>query len=82
MSWNITQEDKVFYAHMIMTYWRQVHLQGMINDLVKQADFPVGDKLNGEINHLEEKNPTAIARVISSAENFLSAVRKSRARSS
>jgi methylmalonyl-CoA mutase len=49
---------------------RALGLQGMINDLVKRADFPVGDKLNGEIDHLEEKNPTAIARVISSAENF------------
>jgi methylmalonyl-CoA mutase len=49
---------------------RAMGLQGMINDLVKQADFPVGNELNGELNHLEEKNPTAIARVISSAENF------------
>jgi len=49
---------------------RELGLQGMINDLVQKADFPIGDKLNGEINHLEEKNPTAIARVISSAENF------------
>lgn len=49
---------------------RALGLQGMINDLVKQADFPIGNVLNGEINHLEEKNPTAIARVISSAENF------------
>jgi len=49
---------------------RALGLQGMINDLVKRSDYPVGDVLNGEINHLEEKNPTAIARVISSAENF------------
>jgi len=49
---------------------RELGLQGMINDLVKKSDFPVGDKLNGEIDHLEKKNPTAIARVISSAENF------------
>lgn len=49
---------------------RELGLQGMINDLVQKSDYPVGDKLNGEINHLEEKNPTAIARVISSAENF------------
>ena len=42
----------------------------MINDLVQRADFPVGNQLNGEIDHLEDKNPTAIARVISSAENF------------
>lgn len=49
---------------------RELGLQGMINDLVQRADYPVGDKLNGEVNHLEDKNPTAIARVISSAENF------------
>ncbi len=49
---------------------RAMGLQGMINDLVEQSDFAVGDILNGEINHLEEKNPTAIARIISSAENF------------
>ncbi len=49
---------------------RAMGLQGMINDLVKRADFAVGDKLNGEVNHLDEKSITAIARVISSAENF------------
>lgn len=49
---------------------RAMGLQGMINDLVQRSDYPIGDKLNGEVNHLEEKNPTAIARVISSAENF------------
>lgn len=49
---------------------RELGLQGMINDLVQQADYPIGDKLNGEAKHLEEKKPTAIARVISAAENF------------
>lgn len=49
---------------------RAMGLQGMINDLVQHSDYPVGDKLNDEINHLEEKNPKAIARIISSAENF------------
>ncbi|WP_299764990.1 methylmalonyl-CoA mutase family protein [uncultured Dokdonia sp.] len=49
---------------------REMGLQGMINDLVQQSDFPVGDQLNGEVNHLTEKNPRAIARVISAAENF------------
>jgi len=49
---------------------RAMGLQGMINDLVKQSDFPIGDKLNNEIDHLEGKNPKAIARIISSAENF------------
>ncbi|TDW52504.1 methylmalonyl-CoA mutase [Flavobacterium sp. 270] len=49
---------------------RSLGLQGMINDLVEKADFPIGDKLNGEIDHIEDKNPTAIARLISAAENF------------
>ena len=49
---------------------REMGLQGMINDLVKQSDFAIGDTLNGEIDNLPNKNPKAIARVISSAENF------------
>ncbi|WP_452600221.1 methylmalonyl-CoA mutase family protein, partial [Pontimicrobium sp. MEBiC01747] len=49
---------------------REMGLQGMINDLVEKSDFAIGDKLNGEVEHLSEKNPKAIARVISSAENF------------
>jgi len=49
---------------------REMGLQGMINDLVEKSDFAIGDKLNGEIEYLSEKNPKAIARVISSAENF------------
>ncbi|QQX76883.1 MULTISPECIES: methylmalonyl-CoA mutase family protein [Aequorivita] len=49
---------------------REMGLQGMINDLVQQSDFPIGDKLNGEINKLPEKEIGAIARIISSAENF------------
>ena len=49
---------------------RSMGLQGMINDLVKQSDYPIGDELNGELKHIEDKNPTAIARLISAAENF------------
>jgi methylmalonyl-CoA mutase len=49
---------------------RAMGLQGMINDLVQRSDYPIGDKLTGELFHLEEKNPTAIARLISAAENF------------
>jgi methylmalonyl-CoA mutase len=49
---------------------RSLGLQGMINDLVEQSDYPIGDKLNGEIDHIENKTPTAIARLISAAENF------------
>ena len=49
---------------------RSLGLQGMINDLVERSDYPIGDKLNGEIDHIENKIPTAIARFISAAENF------------
>ncbi|MEZ4781722.1 MAG: methylmalonyl-CoA mutase family protein [Flavobacteriaceae bacterium] len=49
---------------------REMGLQGMINDLVEQSDFAIGDTLNGELDSLPKKNPKAIARVISSAENF------------
>ncbi|WP_338408165.1 methylmalonyl-CoA mutase family protein [uncultured Flavobacterium sp.] len=49
---------------------RKMGLQGMINDLVQKSDYAIGNILDDEINHLEEKNPKAIARIISSAENF------------
>jgi methylmalonyl-CoA mutase len=49
---------------------RAMGLQGMINDLVQQSDYPIGDVLKDEIDHLAAKNPKAIARIISSAENF------------
>ncbi len=49
---------------------RELGLQGMINDLLKKSDFPLGLQVNGEFNHLEKKNPHAIARLISAAENF------------
>lgn len=49
---------------------RAMGLQGMINDLVEQSDYPIGASLNGELDRLEDKTPGAIARMISSAENF------------
>ena len=49
---------------------RKMGLQGMINDLVQESDFAIGDSLNGEFDLLPIKNSKAIARVISSAENF------------
>ena len=62
---------------------RAMGLQGMINDLVQRADYAIGDQLSDEIDNLENKNPKAIARIISSAENFpdvakdtLAAIRK------
>jgi len=49
---------------------RELGLQGMINDLVEQSDFAIGDSLNDELELLPKKNSKAIARIISSAENF------------
>ncbi|MFL0352158.1 methylmalonyl-CoA mutase family protein [Xanthomarina sp. GH4-25] len=49
---------------------RALGLQGMINDLVEQADFAIGDVLDVDVNLLSKKNAKSIARVISSAENF------------
>jgi len=49
---------------------RELGLQGMINDLVQRSDFPTGQDLNGEVNHLNEKNSKSIATLISAAENF------------
>jgi methylmalonyl-CoA mutase len=57
---------------------RAMGLQGMINDVLKQCDFPVGFSLNGEMKHLDEfqkadkvaeKDFSAVARLISIAEN-------------
>ncbi|MEJ6682166.1 MAG: methylmalonyl-CoA mutase family protein [Flavobacteriales bacterium] len=49
---------------------RKLGLQGMINDLVQQCDFPTGEFLNGEVNKLADKGVKAIATLISAAENF------------
>ena len=49
---------------------RTLGLQGMINDLVQQADFAIGDVLHDEINNLVTKEMGSIARIISAAENF------------
>jgi methylmalonyl-CoA mutase len=49
---------------------RALGLQGMINDLVKTADFALGDVLDVSMDSLANKEIGSIARVISSAENF------------
>ena len=55
---------------------RSLGLQGMINDLVKQSDYAIGDVLNDEIDTLSDKNPKSIGRIISSAENFPEVAKK------
>ena len=49
---------------------REMGLQGMINDLVKRSDFPIGDSIQHETEGLKSKQNSAIARLISAAENF------------
>ncbi|NNE26165.1 MAG: methylmalonyl-CoA mutase, partial [Saprospiraceae bacterium] len=49
---------------------RALGLQGMINDLVEKSDFPIGNNLNGQVEKLTPQNHSAIARLISAAENF------------
>ncbi|MBI5916604.1 MAG: methylmalonyl-CoA mutase family protein [Bacteroidetes bacterium] len=54
---------------------RHMGLQGMINDVLKQCDFPLGVNLNGEVSAFQKseirnpKSEIAIARMISAAEN-------------
>jgi methylmalonyl-CoA mutase len=49
---------------------REMGLQGMINDLVHQSDFPVGDNIDNEAERLSKRDHKAIAKLISAAENF------------
>ncbi|MEX2593197.1 MAG: methylmalonyl-CoA mutase family protein [Anditalea sp.] len=48
---------------------RTLGLQGMINDLVKQADFPLGNNLAPDFK-ITLGNKRSISRLISAAENF------------
>ncbi|MDN3203518.1 methylmalonyl-CoA mutase family protein [Algoriphagus sediminis] len=48
---------------------RALGLQGMINDLVKKCDFPIGNELPEGFS-LDRENKGYIARAISSFENF------------
>ncbi len=48
---------------------RAMGLQGMINDMLEKCDTPTGMQLNGEVKHLQNKNPLDLARLISAAEN-------------
>jgi len=49
---------------------RSMGLQGMIDDLISQSDFPTGNQVNGEVAHIIDKDAKSIARLISAAENF------------
>ncbi|UJP63724.1 methylmalonyl-CoA mutase family protein [Mongoliitalea daihaiensis] len=69
----LPEEIKELHAYGITRIYspddgRAMGLQGMINDLVKQADFPVGKNVAGIVPSMADKS--SIAKIISAAENF------------
>ncbi|MFD2033547.1 methylmalonyl-CoA mutase family protein [Belliella marina] len=48
---------------------RSLGLQGMINDLIEQADFPLGQNHQGK-QALDKEQKQELAKLISAAENF------------
>ncbi len=49
---------------------RKMGLQGMINEVIKQCDFPMGMNLNGELKSISKREQKSIARLITAVENF------------
>jgi len=49
---------------------RKMGLQGMINDMIKQCDFPTGNQIISSIADLPKKHNADLANLISAAENF------------
>ncbi len=49
---------------------RTMGLQGMINDVLKNCDYPIGEKLSDELTELPNKNTRAVARLITAIENY------------
>jgi methylmalonyl-CoA mutase len=62
----LPQEIKELHAYGISRIYspddgRTMGLQGMINDMMQQCDFETRTKLNGELKHLADRDPKAIA---------------------
>lgn len=49
---------------------REMGLQGMINDVMKRLDFPVGKDLNISIGDILKRDYHALAKLISAVENY------------
>ncbi len=49
---------------------RTMGLQGMINDVLQNCDFPIGESLKGELKELSSKSPKSVARLITAIENY------------
>jgi len=48
---------------------RHMGLQGMINDVLEQCDFPIIKEVNGELKDFQDEDKKSIARLISALEN-------------
>jgi len=71
----LPSEIKDLMAHGITKIYtpddgRKMGLQGMINDMIAQSDYPTGEKLDISINDLKLQNIKTLANAISAAENF------------
>ena len=49
---------------------RAMGLQGMIDDLLEQSDYPTGNNISNEVEQLNKGDYKSLARCISAAENF------------
>lgn len=49
---------------------RSMGLQGMINDVLENSDFPVGEKQDFQVNQLNSHSPHVVARMITAIENY------------
>lgn len=49
---------------------RELGLQGMINDLLRQCDYATGKDIKADAAKIAERNYKSLARIISAAENF------------
>ncbi|WP_017725960.1 fused isobutyryl-CoA mutase/GTPase IcmF [Halalkalibacterium ligniniphilum] len=58
---------------------RQSGLQGMINQMLKECDFPTVRELKDEVSQLQEKNIRAVARCITLAEQHTALQKKTAA---
>lgn len=55
---------------------RTMGLQGMINDLLQKADFPLGKDIKPDLKKIKQKDYKSIAQLISAAENHPESVRE------
>ena len=49
---------------------REMGLQGMINDVIQQCDFPLGEEADLNLAKITSENPGQVARLISAIENY------------